>query len=310
MRRGSILMLALTAVISTVSVAGGQSIQLCPPTTGEPYLRCQVDRGAIPDTSNSAPPYPDMLRQARVAGSARVSFVVDANGRIDLKSVSVLDASHDLFISAVRRVLHRWMFAPAQKNGVPVAVRFDQIFQFELSPDSEAPPHETVIVSRDTSAEGVHRLIVSQGVRDPNAGSHFNADELLAAQRTALLSTAPAPLTDRRGRPRVTVCVTTVDGGATADSATLVALSAPGRRAVTPRQCPRTYGGMVLRSDRPRGWIDPWIMSIKRVLPWSTEVVAVTVEVWQGAAGDTYRCWVSRSVGSNSTCRRIRSVVS
>ena len=308
---GSMLNQVIVALIGVAAVGAAQSTNSCPPVAAEPYLRCQVDRAAVPDTSNPAPRYPDMLRQARASGSARLSFVVDTNGRVDLKSVSVLEAPHELFSVAAKMVLNRWRFAPALKNGVPVATRVDQVFDFRLSPIGEAPPQPIRVLARDTTADGVQRIRFGEMDRDPNAGSRFTSNDLLAAQRTALLSVAPAPVTDSRDRPLVTVCVTMMDGAAKqdADSATLAGLTVLGRRAVGPQQCPKTYGGMILRLDRPKGWVDPYIMTVERVLPWTDDMVAVTIDVWQGAAGDMYRCSVPR-VGGSPNCLRIRSMIS
>ena len=300
------------ALLGVTAVGAAQSTQSCPAVTGEPYLRCQVDRPAVPDTGNILPRYPDMLRQAKMSGLTRVSFVVDTNGRVAPASVTSLEAPHDLFASSVSLAVTRWSFAPAEKNGVRVAMRFEHVFELRLSADSEAPPQPELTVRRDTMADGAPRITLAEAERDPNAESHFTAAHLLEAQRSALLTTAPAPMVDSRGRPRVTACLTILDGAqrTPADSVTLGLLRAPGRRAANPPKCPQTYGGMILRLDRPRGWIDPSIMTVTRVLPWTVDVVVVTVDVAQGAAVDTYRCGVSRARDWRSTCRRIRSMVS
>ena len=73
--------------------------------------------------------YPPVLRQAGVEGSALVQFVVDTNGRVLGKSVTVVSSTNALFGSAAIEVARRARFSPgriASDDGmlaVPVTVR-------------------------------------------------------------------------------------------------------------------------------------------------------------------------------------------
>ena len=310
----NVLAQVVVALLGSVAVGGAQSAQSCPPATGEPYLRCQVDRVALSDTNNVAPRYADMLRQARAFGSARLSFIVNANGRVEPASITVLEARYDLFAASARNALKTWTFVPAQKAGAAVAMRFEQDFEFRLSADSEVPPLEVVVLARDTTPDGVLRIVVGERDREPNAAARYSEGDLLAAQRAVLLTVAPMPVADPKGRPRVTACVTIILAGAKqpADSTTLDAVSAPGRRAVVPKNCPRTYASMIYDPDRrpPKGWIDPSAMVVDRVYPWNDDIVAVAVLVSQGTVTDHHLCSASRSRGWRVTCGRIRAQIS
>jgi TonB family protein len=116
-----------------------QSSGLCPSTTAEPYLVCQVDRAPAAAPGNVAPGYPDMLLQARVTGTTRVRFVVDSVGHVPYGSFTVVESSHALFTASARNAVPKWTFTPATLRGRPVATRYEQLFTFSLPPDSDAP---------------------------------------------------------------------------------------------------------------------------------------------------------------------------
>jgi len=311
----SLLALAGCALAVVSCRVAAQSVRSCPPVVpGEPYLACQVDRPPLADPQNVAPGYPAMLLQARVAAVLRVRFVVDTTGRVRRGSLEVVDPAHDLFTQAVKNVLGRWAFDPATNAGRPVPARYEQIFEFSLPKDSEVPTMDVVVLARDTTAEGVARLVIGNRERDVDAASHFTEQDLLDAQRSALLTLAPAPVTDSTGRPRVTVCLTLRgDPVRVADTATLRALTQPGRRAVVPRDCPRTYVSMVYHPARrpPPGWIDPYYMTVTRLEPWSSTIALVNVDVSQGTGTSFYRCVVTRDGSSwRAACRHHGSMVS
>ena len=73
--------------------------------------------------------YPPVLRQAGVEGSAVVQFVVDTNGRVISKSVTILSSTNPLFGDAAISVARRARFSPGRiavaggMQAVPVTVR-------------------------------------------------------------------------------------------------------------------------------------------------------------------------------------------
>lgn len=79
------------------------------------------------------PRYPDLLRSRGLEGYARVRFVVGANGRAELETLEVLDATHPAFAEAVRAVLPRLRFAPAKVGRESVRQLVEIPFGFTLT---------------------------------------------------------------------------------------------------------------------------------------------------------------------------------
>jgi protein TonB len=114
------------------------------PGTGEPtnepsgspegaFSAGEVDRPVALLPRSPLPRYPDMLRSSRLEGGVRVVFVVDANGRVEMESVRIIDASHPLFAEAVRSVLPRMRFRPAQAGNRRVRQLVEIPFGFTLT---------------------------------------------------------------------------------------------------------------------------------------------------------------------------------
>lgn len=81
--------------------------------------------------------YPGVRLQEREAGSTRMAFTIDEDGKAG--DYEVIDASHPAFAGYVQKRLNQWRFKPAQKNGQPVAQRFVQVFSFSIGGDAGAP---------------------------------------------------------------------------------------------------------------------------------------------------------------------------
>ena len=287
--------------------AAAQPARPCPAVVAnQPYERCQLDRPLRADTANVAPTYATSLRNVGLTGTVRVRLVVDTTGRPRPGSVVVVTAAHPLLTSAVTTAVGSWTFEPGQKGGMPVAAYHDQVVRFVSSMDPDAPELEVGIISRDTTADGAPRLTVGTPDREPGAIVKLSNDELMDAQRTVLVLLAPQPLTDSLGRARVVVCLTRIRGGQeeAADEETLRLLTAPGRRAVIPRDCPRPFAGRLWDTTRPpRGWIDPYNVTPTRVDAWTSNVLVVDVEVSQAGATHEHRCTVTRaSAGWRAKC--------
>jgi len=142
--------------------------------------------------------------------------------------------------------------------------------------------------------------------QSPNAILEYSAAELLDAQRSALLQLAPEPRVDDAGLSRVAVCVSINRGGQefAADSVTLATLEIPGRRAVIPRDCPQTYTMAMYTTDRaPRGYIDPYYMSVTHISAASDAKLSMSIDVTQDIRTKSYRCTVTRNASSwRSAC--------
>src|SRR5262245_32228184 len=123
--------------LSTVFVGGG-------PITHDSTIAGRstgvADRNAIlvPDqvekvaTLKNAvrPTYPEVLRMAGVGGRVVLRFVVDTLGLVERETVVVREASHARFENAVRDVLPRMRFTPAQLDGHPVRMLVEMPFEF------------------------------------------------------------------------------------------------------------------------------------------------------------------------------------
>jgi len=107
-----------------VSDAGGA------PDAGGVYYAFQVEKQTVPIDGNPKPQYPSMLESARVDGLVLVQFVVDTTGRVDMSTFKVLEATNELFVDAVKRVLPGWRFYPAEAGGhkVPQLVQMPLVF--------------------------------------------------------------------------------------------------------------------------------------------------------------------------------------
>lgn len=103
-------------------------------SAGSMGIVAYADKPALAKADNPVPRYPESLRFSRSQGSVRVRFVIDANGRVSLPSVTILTATHPLFEAAVREVLPKLRFLPAEAGDRAVAVLVEQTFEFNITP--------------------------------------------------------------------------------------------------------------------------------------------------------------------------------
>ncbi len=99
---------------------------------GGPMSASVVDREVVPRVDNPPPRYPDVLRSAGVEGGVSARFVVDTLGRVEPRSIELLEATHPLFSDAVRSALLRARYAPAEAGGRKVRQLVEQRFGFVL----------------------------------------------------------------------------------------------------------------------------------------------------------------------------------
>ena len=64
-----------------------------------------------------------MMNLKGIAGEAVVSFIIDANGRVEPQTIRMVSFSHPEFIVATIAGVKKLRFAPARMNGSPVRVR-------------------------------------------------------------------------------------------------------------------------------------------------------------------------------------------
>ncbi len=79
------------------------------------------------------PRYPESLRSAGIDGRVLVRFTVDTTGRIDPRSIEVLESTNELFTQAVRAALPGFRFTPSMWRGSRVRAAAEMPFQFVLN---------------------------------------------------------------------------------------------------------------------------------------------------------------------------------
>lgn len=83
--------------------------------------------------SAPVPSYPDGLRRLGVEGRVTVDVVVDTMGRVEPRSLTVVEAAHPAFVEPVRQALSRALFRPARVYGRPVRVLVRIPFEFRIT---------------------------------------------------------------------------------------------------------------------------------------------------------------------------------
>ncbi|MEQ1692080.1 MAG: energy transducer TonB [Gemmatimonas sp.] len=92
----------------------------------------QVDKPVVLRPGARVPAYPEMLRSAGMSGSVIVEFVVDTLGRVESGSLRMVQADHELFSSAVGRVVPSLRFIPAEAAGKKVRQLVRIPYRFDL----------------------------------------------------------------------------------------------------------------------------------------------------------------------------------
>jgi len=112
--------------------AGGYHGSTPGPDEGGAYRAESVDAVAALLPPAPAPGYPEALRRAGVAGRVVVRFVVDTAGRVEMESIAILSSAHAALERAVRDVLPRYRFRPAEADGKRVRMLVELPFEFAL----------------------------------------------------------------------------------------------------------------------------------------------------------------------------------
>ena len=107
-------------------VAGGVA------NTNQTYFEFQVEKPAEMLQDSPKPKYPSVLESSGIAGEVQAQFVVNSSGKADMDSFKVLKSTNELFTQAVKSVLPRMRFSPAQIGGKPVNQLVQQSFQFAV----------------------------------------------------------------------------------------------------------------------------------------------------------------------------------
>jgi TonB family protein len=105
---------------------------MAPPVPDAAYAVDQVEVAVVLDARSPLPRFPQLLRDSGIEGMARLQFVVDTLGRVELESVRIVDATHPLFAAAVQATLPRMHFSPARVGNHRVRQLVEFPIQFKL----------------------------------------------------------------------------------------------------------------------------------------------------------------------------------
>ncbi len=85
------------------------------------------------------PRYPELAKQARIAGTVRLLALIDETGTVE--QLKLIDG-HPLLVEAAIDAVRRWRYRPMLQDGVPVAVVTTIKIPFTINwhnPDRQAP---------------------------------------------------------------------------------------------------------------------------------------------------------------------------
>ncbi|HKH92465.1 MAG TPA: TonB family protein, partial [Gemmatimonadaceae bacterium] len=91
------------------------------------------DYDAEPLPENPKPIYPPRMLRAGREADFNAEFFVDTTGRVAKETITIPDTVDRDFADAVRKVLVRWRFRPAQEQGLAVGRSVRQRFVFVIA---------------------------------------------------------------------------------------------------------------------------------------------------------------------------------
>lgn len=95
-------------------------------------LGSQVEFPVMLDRRSPLPRFPQLLKAAGVEGMARLRFVVDTLGHVELETVQVIESTHPAFAVAVQATLPRMRFSPARVGARAVRQLVEFPVQFRI----------------------------------------------------------------------------------------------------------------------------------------------------------------------------------
>lgn len=95
------------------------------------YTAEQVDqRAELRNRGRLIAAYPPELHASKISGTLTAEFVVDATGKVEAETFTVVSTSHRSLGTAVARALDESVFVPAMKDGKPVRQYVRQRFDY------------------------------------------------------------------------------------------------------------------------------------------------------------------------------------
>jgi TonB family protein len=102
-------------------------------TAEKVYSMLQVDQVVERYEDSAVPVYPPALSARGVEGKVDATYVVDTTGRVDTRTIKVMQSDDSLFSESVRTALGEARFRPAKRLGKTVRQLVQQRFSFKLS---------------------------------------------------------------------------------------------------------------------------------------------------------------------------------
>lgn len=130
---------ALSLVVHGAGEATPHSIPMFRVSRPPIFSEIQVEKAALAVAGNPAPKFPPNLLKDDVSGKVVAQFVVDERGRADMATFKALSSSHPDLTWAVRDVLPRMRFHPAEVNGCKVRQVTKMTFGFEVTRELYVP---------------------------------------------------------------------------------------------------------------------------------------------------------------------------
>jgi TonB family protein len=87
---------------------------------------------ARPASGNRGPKYPSGAELRRQSGRVQAQFAIGPDGRARRETLLIIRSTHPLFALAVRDAIPSMRFAPATRDGIPVADTVVQQFEFRV----------------------------------------------------------------------------------------------------------------------------------------------------------------------------------
>ena len=148
--------------------------------TGVSQVVAESDVDVRP-TRLSGPParYPEMLRQAGVEGVVLLDFIIDATGRVDSSSLTVVRSTNRAFEGPSMEVIRRSMYTPGENDGIPVAVRVQQQIGFSIAAEPKRMfTTQLQLIREGQSIDFEQPTVYVDGVRYEGSMAALNADDI------------------------------------------------------------------------------------------------------------------------------------
>jgi outer membrane biosynthesis protein TonB len=128
--RYAIVLAATAAPLTALAQARQVSAVTNAPATVQTYFDFQVEKPVLARPDNPRPEYPHDFQVRARGGEVEIQFVVDTNGRADMKTFQALNTTDQSVTESVRDVLPTMRFYPAESDGRKVRQLVRQTFRF------------------------------------------------------------------------------------------------------------------------------------------------------------------------------------